>query len=247
MKYPVLIRVLHYYASMACCFLFAFYAVSGFLATHAETFIGDNRPQWQEQVLDLPEGGLEDDEQRAAFCKTIIADANEVSALEHDDFENWFLVRSAEQSVRCIVNDEQVDVRPLYAIDEAIPHDAMADWIAAQHGGHVANLDLDEEFARQRFDLESVWFQGEVLVHEQERLYELRQRPAHFIRAIVDLHRGKHASGFQIFLADLTAILLFFVIITGALIGIQIKKRRRLGLIGLACSVLLTAVLLIFR
>ena len=247
MKYPILIRVLHYYSSMACCFLFAFYAVSGFLATHADDFIGESRPAWEERIVDLPKDGLDDSELRRAFCKRLLENAETVRQLEHDDFDEWFVVSSTKESVRCIVGEEQVDIRPLFTFDDDVAPDDMPLWIAGKHGGHIENLEIDDEYMRQTFDLASVWFQGEVIIHQDLRMYELKQRKAHIIRAIVDIHRGKHENWFQTLLADLTAILLFFVIVSGALIGIQIKKRRTMGVLGLAVSLFLTVALMLFR
>ena len=250
MKLPILIRILHYYASMACCFLFAFYACSGFIATHAEWFIGDQNPQWIVQTKQVPKEAIEDEGKLSQFCSGLLENAASTTFLDNDEYQQWVMVKSKDQALLCIVDDENalVELQRLFPIAKGDKdQELLAQEIAKQQGGRPANLEYDDEYNRLTFDLESVWSDTEVMVFNAESYYRVRQRPSHVIRAISDLHRGKHANGFQIFLADLTAILLMFVIVTGAVIGIQMKKRKKWGIIGLVFSGFLTGVLLVFR
>lgn len=250
MKFPVLVRVSHYYASMLCCFLFAFYAASGFLATHAAWFIGDASSTWEATVVGLPDACVEDEAAQMQFCTMQLLGAQRVEALENDEFETWLLVQSEDAALWCVVDvdQKQVEIRPLQTIPATSrEYQRFAAYVAQQHGGTVKNVEWNETEKRCSLDVESVWFQAEVKMFQDRGLYAIKFRPAHFIRAISDLHRGKHANGFQIFLADLTALTLLFVIVSGAVLGIQMKKRRFWGISGLVFSALLSMLLVLFR
>ncbi|NRA37303.1 MAG: PepSY-associated TM helix domain-containing protein [Planctomycetes bacterium] len=241
-RWPIFMRTLHYYSSMATCFLILFYAVSGFIATHADWFLEGHKKNTSYDIREL-----EEDTDLEAFCLQLVGEGATLKTVENDEDELWYIVANQDSALRCLVNedDAEVEVFGLESFPEtAQSMDAQFAHVQSLIGGEISHEHEDDEYMINTCDIESVWFEAEVMVFADHGVYEVAYVPRPFIRSVSDLHRGKHSNVFQTFLADVTAVLLAFVVITGAVIGIQMKKKRRAGTIALIVSFVLTVILL---
>lgn len=242
---------MHYYASMMCCFLIAFYALSGFIAIHAEWLLEDTDSTLYTDIRER-----DNTSDARTFCRNLIAPDASVHTVPNDADEQWYIVQSSgnapqaaeRQAIRCVVTESDVEVFPL----RYLPIDAITDeqqYAAIQKitGGELSHHHNDPAYQLNTCDIDSVWFHAQAMIFSDYKLYEMSAEPAALIRSISDLHRGKHSDFWQTLIADVTAILLLFVVISGCIIGIHMKKKRTLGACALTFSLLLTIALLIGR
>lgn len=252
-NWSVTMRTWHFYASMFVAVMILFYAVTGFLATHVDWFVGESHHQADEDIRTLPQEIIEDEAKIAIWCRDLIGSEAKVTKEENEDDELWFLVRGQDKAVQCIVDvdESQAEIIPLsvIAVSGDLEHQVLANQIADELGGHlnVESIYEDEDYSTLSFSVESVWFESHVSIFLDQGLYNVESIPTPFVQSLVHLHRGKHSNVFQTFLADLTAIMLTFVVITGVVIGIQMKKKRTMSYVALVISILLTVILIVAR
>lgn len=248
-----MIRSLHFYTSAFVSVMILFYAVSGFLAMHADWLVGHQEAGTAQDLRTVPASALRSDEALEDWCHSLIEGKTRLEPGMHSGVEQWYVVRGVDSALQCIIDREAGTARliRLRLLDEAAPaaHADLARSIGEDLGASVAadSLYHDAEYQTLHFSLNSVWFEAHISVFLDQELYSVEKRELPFIKSIVELHRGQHGNWFQTLLADLTAIALIFVAGSGVVMGMQMNKRRRMTGIALLVSLLLTIALMIGR
>lgn len=246
-------RSLHFYASAFVAVMVLFYAATGFLATHADWLIGEEQMLVEQDLRTVPADVIADEAARERWCRELLGSDARVERGEQNGAEQWYLVRSEQRALQCIVNEQTAQARiiPLQILLETAPtdHGQLAEYIATELGGNV-NAESryhDDAYKTLHFSVESVWFEAHVSVFLDKQLYSIERHDMPFIRSLVELHRGQHSSMLQTLLADLTALALIVVVMSGVMMGMQMNKRRRLTVAALVISLFLTILLIIAR
>ena len=236
----------------------AFYALSGFLAMHPHWFGLDDYDDAVAEPMRLPAhvsiADLEtNDAALRAYCSALLGSDASVQASYREGDIWWVQVEDPGHRLTCRITlaDRSLEQVLMHKLAQDAPQavDALRDYVGGQLGG-VMDPDSyfhDQDMQTVSFTLESVWFEKHINIFLQERLFQVSHKPEPIIGGIINLHKGEHASGFQTFLADLTAFMLLFVVFSGLLIGLKLKKRKRMTIVACVISCALLVLLVIAR
>ena len=255
-KWPLLLRAVHFYASVFVAVMIAFYALSGFIATHADWFGISEHAEYTEhekEVDTLPASVALNQAAVGAWVKTLLHDQAVVEFDETQAGVWWVHAKHKQQllDVRIDKNSRVVDLNYLEQLDKDVPKDVkkLGNALASRYGGEIDpdTYYVDEDTQTLSFTLGSVWFEKQVTVFLNKRTVHVNEQAEPFLGSLVKLHRGEHSNGFQTFLADLTALSLLFVVFSGLVIGYQMKKRKRMTVLAFVVSCVLLVALVLAR
>lgn len=249
-KWGLLFRDTHAYASLSLTSLFFFYALTGFLANRSEWFVASQNENTQE--VHVPDDVEMNKNSLSAFLKTLNS--------EIDSLQNWSdgdegeievvgmtnkgkIYFSIDQENRFITRTVYLALPKLFQDNEL----KLLEWFKSQYGGIPG--EVEKEDGLMSFELESVWGVHSFQVDIKDGFYTVDKTQAGFVKALIDIHRSKHASFFQKLLIDITALVLVFLTLTGAIIGIFYlsKKKRKIALVLNGFSIFLIVALLMYR
>ena len=246
---------LHFFASVFVAVMVAFYALSGFFAMHPHWFgVGAYDDQdYTEQIERVPSSVAIDEAALAAYCAELLHKQATASLQRKEGDEWWFVAEHADRILRCRIDtvSRSVDSVLQHRLDASAPTAAQPLSIHLEEllGGHLDEESFfhDAQAQTLSFNLESVWFEKHVNVFMADKVFQVNHKAEPIIGGIINLHKGEHASGFQTFLADLTAFALLFVVFSGLLIGLQMKKRKRMTVLASVVSCVLLVLFVIAR
>lgn len=249
---------LHFFASVFVAVMIAFYALSGFLAMHPHWFgvddyaVRNHDPERLPSHIELSDLDT-DDQALRVYCSALLGNDAVVKRSYREDDVWWVHVEDERHRLSCRVHipERSVEQVLMHKLRSDAPSEATAlrDYIHGQLGGSLdaESFFHDEDMQTLSFTLESVWFEKQINVFLKERLFQVTQKTEPIVGGIINLHKGEHANGFQTFLADLTAILLLFVVFSGLFIGLKMKKRRRMTILACVISCVLLVLFVIAR
>jgi ferredoxin-NADP reductase len=127
---------------------------------------------------------------------------------------------------------------------------AVVPWLSQQYPGDIDRELAEEDDEFMFCDAESVWGTHTFTVDKVSRTYSVDSRPAPWVGALVNLHRGKHTDWRQKLVVDIAAFVLILVSLTGVVMVAQVRARPRqrvaVCVLGV-CSVLFLILFLVGR
>jgi ferredoxin-NADP reductase/ferredoxin len=243
-----LLRRVHYISAAPLAAIMLFYALTGFVANRSDWF-GAQAPA--PQVKTLPAGVALEREALAPVLAALTPDpglklerwksgANPEAVFLGDDGMGWQVLVDGEQRM--------VRVRRCGVISEGVALEPAA--VAAVVGPHLSGEpDLAHATAEEgevEVEFASVWGVHRVTVDGESRLWTAASTSPPLVMSLVDLHRSKHAGAWHRVIVDVAALVLAFVTLSGAALGLMtaVVKRRRQALVLLSVSVVLLVFLI---
>jgi 3-phenylpropionate/trans-cinnamate dioxygenase ferredoxin reductase subunit/benzoate/toluate 1,2-dioxygenase reductase subunit len=239
--WPGLLRRVHFSASLMLALVFLFYAVTGFIANRSAWFTAPETPTTAAATPLLPpsvsadQAGLVPWAVAQLPATAVLAKVEEtaqrtVCSFTVGDLRERFDLNRSTRAVR----RETVELLPAGL---ALTRAALLAHFTSRLGGDADLPNLEDDDERFAVELESVWGTRSVVVDKSARSARITVTRPDLVVSLVDLHRSKHAGGFQRVVVDLTAIALTGLVLSGIAMGL-VAARRRLALILVGLSLL---------
>ena len=235
-KWPGLfsvVRALHFYSSVIGSVLFAFFAVSGFIANRPHLYSGTTAESIPESIQ------LSDLDSVEKWVFSTFNKAMQIDAFKHDE-ENTYvelLLQTPEKMSLEIDNSTREFKRKVskYFSKDLISLSQVLKFVEEEASMQIAYDSVEQDESIFYMTEESVWADKFLTLDTGLKLYTIEVEQRSFADALINLHRGKHAGNYQRILIDIASLILIIVVLSGMVIGFQNASSRR---------IIITAVLL---
>ena len=249
-KWPLLIRDIHAYAALSLTSLFLFFGLTGFMANRSEWFLNGNENSTA--VQSIPAHIELKQEELLTYFKTMDAENWSLQKVDDAGEDEILLQLSAaghSKEIKIDKSKKTYQAEMIFDLPAEYPHEEkeQIQWFRLQFGGYPENIERED--MRLSFDLESVWGSHAMVVDSGQKNYRISSHASSLAQTLINMHRSKHAGPFQKIIIDVTALILVFSTLTGAVLGIFYlsKKKRRWAIILNVLSLVLIVLVLIGR
>ena len=235
-----IIRQLHLYCSILLSLIFAFFALSGFLANRQHLFADESAHKVPDSI-ELNKAAL------IKFFKKTHPELMTLTAFHKNSKMvkmNFSNVGGNSQTVVEISPGSRTydwsETGTLESIDVE-DNAALASFFAGKRPGKLDEIDEDEQWAY--LHINSVWSSHLIEVNKKKKNYSIKKSESPSLTAsLIKLHKGDHSSFSQKILIDVSAFGMLFVVFSGVVIGFQNRSKPfqyRTALLVLVSFVLL--------
>jgi hypothetical protein len=241
-------RTLHIYATMLALVLLIFFSFTGFVMNHTEFFSLDKNVKERNVVLDItmPEELLKHAATVPAESMATKPEAPATQSAMQDDEPNMWAPRP---STHPTTSTKPAEPMPdMLATDNParrmkpsndLKFDMQVEVFLRLNGARGECEPIDEQEDSIHVNFTGAGRKMEYTISKADGRINLHEEVRSALALMADMHKGTGTGGKWRLLIDGTAIFLLFASLSGLVLWIALPKRRTLGIIALALSIVL--------